>query len=392
MAIEDIWQSLEAFKVLVKEQVRNGMALAGEYASYYKAQAFVFAKWCQSQIGYYAQSARVWLSWCIANMGNGFAYAYNKVSHFLSNFPEYAKSAFYTVCGWLYKGYLYGYRLGAFLINNFGRIITELYNLSVKMLSAIKDGLLRFAKELGRLLAKLPEYISNLAYYAKEFLIAAGKELYRLVAKIPEFLKELLHFAQELLLAAKNALVHLFKNILPILKNLYNEISQAVSFIVNHALEAFKWVAKGVGKRLFMGMGMVYGISSVLVETLGNGINALVMNTIGLNLASYAAFATAQTVLSVALAAVALVAALRFSYLAIAGVLGMSFLSRQNHRETLRESNDQQPTQQLHPAVEQRQKTMLRQFRQQEPSHDVEQPQEQARRSTRAVNKTRRAA
>ncbi len=339
MAVFDL-SALDAFKVMVRDQIANSFASIAYYSATVKAQVNAGMAWCAAQISAYAQMVRTWIANAIANLGNGFAYIKAGLSYVLSNFRAIVANAFSTAINWVVKGFQYGYRFCAFILNNLGEMFkaiprfvkgvwrfgVQAYHLGVHLMSNLAHFII---DKIEYMLSNIPLMLSKLFQAIKDIGTFIGRTLRDFVTHFAQNIQKLLNFGLEVIKAIGTVFKNILKGFVPFLKDLWHVVSAIGRFIANHAWEAFSWVAKGVSKRLFMGIGMVYGISAVIVETLGQSISALALKAFGLNLAGIAALTTLQTGLSIALAAFIGFQLVRFSVFAIGGVFALSFLPKQ---------------------------------------------------------------
>ncbi len=277
MAIQDmnsVWQYMESFRVYFKALASSSLKTIAEYSAYFKTQIF-----------YYAAQTQVWLASAYAYISLGFKYAYDGLFAFIQNLPSMAKYAWDKAIHWLIQGFHYGQRFLRFMLDVAEIIVKGLWN----RICIIAEFLYNEVPKL------LGQFIRNIPYYLNQTWL----------------------LIKDCALAIKDTVIKLYELALPFVKAFWNAFTDFISRLATHAFEAIKMLFTAVAKRIFMGIGIIYGISSVLVETLGYGLNALTMKAFGLNLAHSAAFAAVQTGLSIALASVATAAIAYYSYKAV---------------------------------------------------------------------------
>ncbi len=283
----------ESYKTIIRNQIASSVASIRFYAAYFKQIGSDMVAWA-------AQNAAFYANWVRLHMGAGVRYVVDSLTYLFLNFRQIATKAFNVVISWLVKGFWYGYRAGAYLLNKLADLIRAIPKILNQLYHAFVNEL-KFLKEVGIFVLKgLKHMMLNLRHYLGQLLNAGIK-----IAK------------------------DIANNIVPFLKALWRVVKTFAKDIAHHAWKFFTWAATGISKRFFMGIGMLYGFSAVLVETLCDGINYLALKTLGVNLAGLAAFSTAQTLFSVALAAFIAVQAVRFSLYAMSGIFALSFFQRQ---------------------------------------------------------------
>lgn len=321
-----VWQSLETLRIFVREQALSSLATISEYASYFK-----------TQIGALAMQMQAWAVSSLIYFKKAFAYGYAQAAYFLKHFPQFALNA-------LRKGFEYGYHFGSFVLRHLWQAIQAIPEVMKSIGKTLWQAMLK-GYHLGvELLTFIVNHFAQFLNFLKEALIFVAKELYSFLCNLPRYIQQLYQLT-------KNVLRSIFNFVWPFLK----ELGQMV-------FEGVKWFVKGIGERLFMGLGMVYAISALLVEGLAYGLNALLMKTIGINLAAYSAFGTLQTALSVMLAAAIIISAVRYTYLAIAGLFGLSLLNRSMPRNVHPEKERIVPTPQADPLLDQVQPMITSKF------------------------------
>ncbi|MGD9592638.1 MAG: hypothetical protein AB7V32_08970 [Candidatus Berkiella sp.] len=338
---------LSPFKIMVREQIASALQTVAYYSDLVKQQIKNGMIWAAKNLNYYASLMQVWIKAGLANIGYGFNYVFGYIKYFFSNFRQLAYNALITVFNWLLKGFHYGYRFGAFLINQIGQFLSQiprllkalwnnltlLYQMSIRFLSNLLHNAIDF---IAQVLINIPKIlnaiIKNLKAFfeaAKDLMVFLAKGLKHFCLNFVENMKALFEFGLEAIKAFAKNIHHCINHMVYFFKEVWYAIYSLGKYIANHAWQALSWVGQGIAKRLFMGIGMIYGLSAVLVETLGEGISAIALKAFGLNLANVAAFGALQTGLSVLLAAFIGYNIIRFGVWAVAGIFGLSFASRQ---------------------------------------------------------------
>ncbi len=357
---DSFWNSINAFRETVRNQVNQSIEVMRQ-----------FPQWAKSA-----------LSGITTTIKQGMQWSYQM----LINLPQMLRQVFSTLREKLGQGFLFGVRfmrwLGSIIVEalrNLPEIFRELYNLMPSVLRFFKDSFISIARGL------------------KNSAIGIARAIKHVVMNLPHYANRLLEMAKNALILAKNICIYLYHNAIPLLKRGLNILKNVLDTSVRALITFSKWSIKALSKRLLLGLGMLFGISSVLVEGMAGVFNRFISNTLGYDLANNNVANSLQTILSGVLTGALVLGALSYSFITVALLFPLSLL---HHEEAAREQGehvemlppaqidvqDQDEADEVDEILSQRQAPVVHQFEDERAQNDgqAQQAQAQARLYARA--------
>ncbi len=361
----------------MKAQVALTLNTIKEYKVYFQEQARTFSAWVASQYGPIKANIDAFMGWVIANIQAGSQYAWQNITYFIQHFPEYARNTAHWLYRTIVNGFKYGYEtatkwivgfLGAIkniptlvksLAKHFLSLVKKSYFLGKALIQHGWEWFKSLIKESFALCKRVLQFIQSLP----SLILEAVKKLYHFVKRAFSFgrwLGEKLFYVAKALLkagwrfckyivknfgAACRAVWQLFYDFITHIPRYLNQLKDALivigkilrtfaievltalrslaQIIVKNVFHAGKWVLKQALSKMTMGIGILYAISSALIDLAGSLLNSLVSNSIGLQLTQFALFENIKFGLSIGVTAFAFYHIARFSYYGITAFAGL---------------------------------------------------------------------